>query len=341
MRYIAIIPAYNPGPVMIDVVNKALLYVDHIFLINDGCSEDHSEFFSVFSDHDRVEVVSHKNNLGKGHALYSGFMSSLDLDFDYIITIDSDGQHLPEEINNFKEYIEKSSKSFDFIIGERKVGRNMPLKSNIGNNVTGLLFRLFWGGNVFDTQSGFRAISNKFLRNNIEKIKPGRYETEMKMLISALRGGYNVGSVKVSTVYFDNNKNSKFNPIRDSFSVLKQFFLFAGFALSAWILDYFLFILLNAFFSVFFVWAHMVSKIISVIYYFYVNKYIVFKSYNHSLFEILRYLFIVSLNIIITSGLLYLLVSNFELNQFISKPLVDVLMFVINFFVLKGFVYNK
>jgi len=341
MKYIAIIPAYNPGIIVKEVVYKTLDYVDLVILVDDGCDAQHKYIFFDFEKHPKVKVLRHEENMGKGRALWTGFLASLDFNYDYVITLDSDGQHLPEQVEIFKKHIESSNKYFDFIIGEREIGKNMPWRSNIGNSITGGIFRFFWRSGILDTQSGFRALSNSFIKKIIYDIKPGRYETEMRILIKALRDGHNVGSVKISTVYFDNNKNSKFNPVSDSFKVLKQFLLFAILGFSDWVLDYSIFILLSLSFSVFFLWAHITSKVISVIYYFYVNKYIVFNSYRHGLYEFLRYLLVVSFNILITSSLLYLLVSYFQFSQFMAKPLVDVLMFTANFFILKSFVYSK
>ena len=320
------------------VVEETLPLVEKLILVDDGCEEEHRVFFDKYKNHEKVEVLRHGENLGKGWALMTGFKQALTHDFDYLITLDSDGQHRPEEIGRFKELL--ASEHYDLVVGRREVGNKMPQKSRWGNSLTAAAFNFFLGAKVVDTQSGFRAMGRDFVERTVKTVKPGRYETEMNILIQAVREGRRVGQVPTATIYFDNNKGSKFKAVSDSLLVARQFGLFAAAAFSAWLLDYFLFTALTAVGSVYFLYANLISKGASMVYYYLVNKYLVFWSYRRSKEEVARYAALVAVNIVVVNALLYALADGLGWNELAAKPVADATMFIINFFVLRVFVYR-
>lgn len=339
MRYIALIPGYNPGPAVKKVVEETLLLVDKVILVDDGCEGEHREFFDKYRNHKKVKVLRHEENLGKGWALMTGFKEALTHDFDYLITLDSDGQHRPGEIGQFKELL--AAEHYDLVVGRREVGGKMPQKSRWGNSLTAAAFNLFLGAKVMDTQSGFRAIGRGLVERAVKTIVPGRYETEMKILIQAVREQWRVGQVPISTIYFDRNKGSQFKAIRDSLLVVRQFGLFAAAAFSAWLIDYFIFTALTvAAGSIYFLYANLISKGVSMVYYYLVNKYLVFWSYRRSKEEVARYAAAVAVNIVVVNALLYVLAVGAGWNELAAKPAADAVMFVFNFFILRLFVYK-
>src|SRR5210317_1746864 len=104
---IAIVPAYNPGPIVIEVINKTLEFVDRIILVDDGSDDQNKQYLGKCAEiaDDRLEIITLENNKGKGYALFKGLERCLELGFDYILTIDSDGQHNPDEIPRFKKFV--------------------------------------------------------------------------------------------------------------------------------------------------------------------------------------------------------------------------------------------
>jgi len=338
MKLIAIIPAYNPGEEIREVIRETLNHVDFAVVVDDGCDEKNQNLINEWAEDARVILVRHKENLGKGHAIFSGFKKALDLESDFLVTLDSDGQHRPEEIKKFKSYLEREEA--DLLIGERET-KAMPLKSRAGNVFTEKIFNFFFDSGVRDTQSGFRAFSKKFVASIMESESPGRYETEMNILIRAIKEGRKIGRVSIETIYKDNNRGSKFRPIKDSWRVIRQFAKFAVFAFSAFLLDYGIYAALNFFGGVYFVKANVISKTIAVVYYFFANKYLVFHSEGDTAREAERYILIVAINILITSSFLYLLVVGTGLSKYIAKPTADAIMFLLNFILMKRFVYDK
>ncbi|OGZ02435.1 MAG: hypothetical protein A2430_02065 [Candidatus Liptonbacteria bacterium RIFOXYC1_FULL_36_8] len=338
MKYVAVIPAYNPGVSVKKAVEATLIHTEAVILVDDGSDGENKVFFEEWENHKRVFIVKHEKNLGKGHALFSGFKEALNLSFDYLVTLDSDGQHNPEEIRSFKDFLEKGEKA-DLVVGERNFSL-MPWKSRIGNVFTAKIFGMFFGNEVSDTQSGFRVISREFIEDILKEVNPGRYETEMNILTRAFQSGRKVGGVKIETIYIEKNKNSKFNPVADSISVLGRFVKFSLFSFSAFILDYSIYTVLNFFGGIYFIQANVISKTVAVIYYFFVNKYVVFYSRGNTVFEAGRYVFLVAINIFTTSVFLYLLVQEGDWSKYFAKPAADAIMFLINFLLMGKFVYK-
>jgi len=218
MKIIALVPAYNPGEIVIDTVLQILSQpgIDAVVLVNDGCDTENSQhLISLKESDDRVVLIKHPENQGKGFALFTGFRYiDANMDYDYIVTLDSDGQHKPDDLQSFCQKVE--IQPYDAIIGQRDFSR-MPPKSRFGNSVSSTLLGLLFPTDIRDTQSGYRMFSKRFIEYTLAKITPGRYETEMKMILQVLKHHkeFQSGVVPIATIYIDNNKNSKFRPLVD------------------------------------------------------------------------------------------------------------------------------
>lgn len=223
-KIFVVIPAYNTGAILLSVVRKTLQYAHHIVVINDGSDAENEHVFADLKEFPDVKLISHERNLGKGFALITGIKYCLGemSDHDYLVTLDGDGQHDPENIQDFNALVARKG-HVDFILGERRDDKQMPLKSRFGNTIARVLFKIQFGGKIHDTQSGFRMLSRGFCEKFIQSISPGRYETELDMLILALKNLKHVETVPISTIYFENNKRTSFQPFPDSYRVMRLF----------------------------------------------------------------------------------------------------------------------
>ena len=96
MRTCAIIPTYNNVSTVKDVVERALVYLP-VIVVADGPTDGSIE--EVQSIHnDRLILVSYSHNKGKGYALKTGLKKAKELGYTHALTLDSDGQHYPEDI---------------------------------------------------------------------------------------------------------------------------------------------------------------------------------------------------------------------------------------------------
>ncbi len=209
-----LIPAYNASqtlPELIQRIKKALPQ-SSVIVVNDGSQDDSGNLARKAG----ATVLEHKVNQGKGEALRSGFDFVVQNGLDYVITIDADLQHRPEELRLFTEEIKNNP--FDFIVGTRDFSfRNMPFDRVVTNFVSSVVLTLLSGQTIKDSQSGYRLISCKILREI--KLKCRKYDLESEILIKAGRKGFKIGAVPIATVY--EGSRSFINPVVDTGRFIK------------------------------------------------------------------------------------------------------------------------
>ena len=220
---VVIIPCYNAGQRLRPVVEKALKYAPAVVVVDDGSTDG-----AVAGVRDLpVEVVALPENRGKGHAMKTGFRAVLQRsEMTCAGIVDADGQHDPAELPRLYEAFAREDA--DLVIGCRAFrGRHVPWRNWFGNKLTILLTKLLLGKHIPDTQSGYRLHSRRLLEGILEKVEGGRYETEMEILVYAVRGGYRVVPVEIRTIYEQGNPSSHFNKVKDSYRIYKRLFTVA------------------------------------------------------------------------------------------------------------------
>ena len=175
MNAVIIIPAYQPKNDLIKIVDRLWDLGNQIIVVDDGSTEDRMGLFNKLGE--KAIIIHHEKNRGKGAAVKTAlnYIKENLWDSDVVGIMDADGQHLPEDME--KLLMKARCNEMAIIIGVRNIGKEMPLKSRIGNIITRLVFRLLSGVTISDTQTGLRA----FQRHRIErflKIEGIRYEYE-------------------------------------------------------------------------------------------------------------------------------------------------------------------
>lgn len=210
LKCCVIIPTYNNENTLEGVVNGVLGYTSNIIVVNDGSNDRTSEILMQFKT---IEIINHIKNKGKGSALKTAFKKAIEKGFLYAITIDSDGQHKPEELPLFIDAIEKQPDAF--IVGTRNFNQdNLSQKSAFANKFSNFWFRFIAGVKLSDTQSGYRL----YPLNLISKMKliTGKYEFELEVLVCAAWKGYKIISVPINAYYPPVEKRvTHFRPFRD------------------------------------------------------------------------------------------------------------------------------
>jgi len=153
------IPALNAEKTIGIIVKKSLRYVDEVIVCDDGSSDDTTK---VAKDNG-AQVIVHDKNQGYGAALITLFEHARKKNADVMITLDSDGQHDPDEISKFLDKIQ--GKKIDVIIGSRFLNnkKNLSAYRKAGIKVITSTLNLGNGLKITDSQSGFRAYSKKAL----------------------------------------------------------------------------------------------------------------------------------------------------------------------------------
>ena len=208
----AVIPAYQDEKHIGDIVRRVRQRLDHVLVIDDG-SNDQTAQRAREAD---AEVIVHDQNRGKGDAIKTGLGHWLDRELTWVILLDSDGQHLPEEIDRFIAAA-ASATQLSFFIGNRMnnvIG--MPFIRRVVNRYMSRRISRLCGQKIPDTQCGFRMLDRQLIP---ELLGAGdRYDYETEVLIIASRKGYRIESVPITTVYSD--QVSKIRPVRDALRFL-------------------------------------------------------------------------------------------------------------------------
>ncbi|GJQ63787.1 MAG: dolichyl-phosphate mannose synthase [Melioribacteraceae bacterium] len=214
-RTCAIIPFFNERFTIDEVVKRTIPYVDHVFLIDDGSTDNYK--ISEYPPQN-ISLLRHEVNIGKGAALRTGFEHAFNKGYDPVITLDGDLQHEPEKIPLFIAAL----KNYDIVIGSRMNDtKSMPVQRILSNKITSAMVYIKTGKKVFDSQSGFRGYNSRFIRsfNGISN----NWGAETEILIIAAKKGAQFGSVPVPTIYNDLN-TSKMQPLRAIFQFLRAIF---------------------------------------------------------------------------------------------------------------------
>lgn len=216
-----VMPTYNNVNTLRNVVERILKFHNDVIVVNDGCTDTSADILASFGE--QIRVVDYGKNRGKGYALKKGFEKARELGFDYSITIDSDGQHFPEDIPLFINALEQHPNAL--IVGSRNLNEaNMPGKNTFANKFSNFWFKLQTGVKLPDTQTGYRLYPLKNLPNL--KLLTSRYEAELELLVGAAWRGVDIIPIKINVFYPKAEERvSHFRPFWDFFriSVLNTF----------------------------------------------------------------------------------------------------------------------
>jgi glycosyltransferase involved in cell wall biosynthesis len=218
--YAILIPAYNPGVELIDLVQKLVgAGFGRIIVVNDGCDPSYEGIFTEASKVPGLVLLKHPVNMGKGAAIKSGarFIQTDLPDCKGFVTVDADGQHSVEDTLTMLG--ELNAHPGQLILGRRDfLEKNVPLRSWFGNTLTNKVADICFGLHISDTQTGLRGIGREHIPLLLS-IPYDRYEFEMEMLIRFKRSGISFNEVPIQTIYINQNSSSHFDPIKDSLRV--------------------------------------------------------------------------------------------------------------------------
>ncbi len=221
-----LIPTYNNAATIGKVIDDVMRYTNQIIVVNDGSTDETTEIVSHYPE---LDVVTYGPNKGKGFALRTGFKRAVEAGYHYAISIDSDGQHYPDDLPKFLRALGAHPRAV--IIGARNMNQSsVPGKSSFGNNFSNFWFRLETGIKVSDTQSGYRLYPVK----EIESMRfiTRKYEFEIEVLVRAAWSGLEIIEVPVNVFYPKKEERvSHFRPFKDftRISILNTFLVLITF----------------------------------------------------------------------------------------------------------------
>jgi glycosyltransferase involved in cell wall biosynthesis len=177
-----VIPAFNEGPVIADVV-KALAEAGpwhEIIVVDDGSSDDTGKHAAAAG----ALVVRHPYNKGNGAAVKSGIRKAAG---EYILIIDGDGQHSPLDAQRLVARLGE----YDLVIGARTTSTQATQARRVGNSALNSLASYLTDRDIPDLTSGFRAARREHLREFLHLL-PNGFSTPTTTTLAFIKAGYNV-----------------------------------------------------------------------------------------------------------------------------------------------------
>ncbi|WP_412850998.1 DUF2062 domain-containing protein [Chryseobacterium sp. PMSZPI] len=204
-----LIPTYNNEKTLKRVIDGVLHYTESIIVINDGSTDSTPHILVQYSN---IITISLPENKGKGNGLKTGFRKAKELGYNYAITIDSDGQHYPDDIPVFVEALLQEKEDV-LLIGNRNMSQDgIPKKSSFGNRFSNFWFWFETGIKLEDTQSGFRLYP---LHKIPKKYFTPKFEFEIEIIVRTAWRHIPVKNVPIKVLYDPAERVSHFRPFKD------------------------------------------------------------------------------------------------------------------------------
>jgi glycosyltransferase involved in cell wall biosynthesis len=208
---VVLIPAYNEAATIRDLVERALKIVPNVVVVDDGSSDATASQLGGLP----VTLLRNERNLGKAASLWKGFDHALAHGAQFVVTLDGDGQHSPEDIGRLLHTARRFPDSI--VIGARLHDKkNFPARRYYANQ-----FARFWiswaaGYAIADTQSGFRVYPATLLKRLTRReVSWNGFVFESEILIAAGSLGIQSIAVSIPGIYPKQARASHFRPVRD------------------------------------------------------------------------------------------------------------------------------
>lgn len=214
------VPAYQAAQWIGNVVERAIAQQSELgeeqptLVIDDGSQDSTSEVAREAG----AEVIRHPQNRGKGAALRTAFEAMLDSGCEAVITLDADGQHLPEEIPKLLAAYRETQA--DLVLGTRShLFDGMTSVRRWSNRLSSLAISFAAGESLIDVQTGFRLYSRRLILG--VPFHGCRFDAESAIVVRAARRGFRVISVPVELGFPDGRATSHYRPLVDSLRIAR------------------------------------------------------------------------------------------------------------------------
>lgn len=188
----ALIPGYNEGPRIAEVVSAARRHLP-VIVVDDGSADD----TAAQAEAAGATVIRLVPNRGKGAALREGFRHAIDAGVTAVVTLDADGQHDPTEIPRILAAAKTTNA--ELVVGQRDF-RQMPPIRRLSNTVGGRIFSASVGRSIPDNQSGFRLVGRRLMAALLDSTEDG-FAFEVEMIARCIAMDLPIAWVPIRTIY--------------------------------------------------------------------------------------------------------------------------------------------
>ena len=213
-----VLPAYNEATRIQPVIESIAEKGYNMVVVNDGSSDNTLDVIleSKRKFPDKIHVYSLIINRGVGVATQTGFDAVLKYDPKYVVSMDSDGQHSADDLDNV--IMPLVTGEAQAVIGVRPL-KDMPFSRNFANAVMNLLTRIFYKVNVSDSQTGFRAITKDALKKI--NINARGYLISSEFIREVNDNDIPFAEVPIQTIYTPETQ-AKGTNVKEAFKILIQ-----------------------------------------------------------------------------------------------------------------------
>jgi glycosyltransferase involved in cell wall biosynthesis len=213
------VPVFNEAEFLESVLFEMCRYVssENILVVDDGSTDGTLEK----ATNGDWKVISHASNLGKGKAIQTAITYARKAGYDWIMTLDGDGQHLPRYIPDFIRYIRAQSDA-DVIVGNRcDRYKTMPVTRIMSNGITSVIVSLCAGNQrILDSQCGFRAL--RLAAIPLQNLRQRGFQFESEVLMRIGKAGGRIYNLPVETIY--GSERSSIRAARDTLKFIGLIF---------------------------------------------------------------------------------------------------------------------
>lgn len=215
---VALIPAYNEAETIGELVDQARPLVQELVVIDDGSSDGTAERIAGSG----AWVLRNERNQGKGASLRRGFVEAVGWGAEWVVTLDGDGQHRPEDISRL--IAEARRYPGEIVIAARLLDRDRaPWLRRFANGFADFWISWAAGQPIQDTQSGFRIYPVEALRRiDLQALSTSGFAFESELLIQASVCGVAVRGIPVRTLYPRGARPSHYRPLLDTARIARM-----------------------------------------------------------------------------------------------------------------------
>lgn len=204
MKLAIVIPVYNEEKYIGTFLKSLFLEIKSVpqiktaFVVDDGSTDKTAQILKKYED--RLVIMTHLKNQGKGRAMKTGLSQIKKLKLDGVIFMDGDLQHNPRHLSQFVSALVSDK----LVFGYRKLSRSAPWVRKIGNDLARLVLRSFFHIKRRDVLCGYMGMRREMF--TILSWTTDNYGVEAE--ISAMVGRENLAfkEILVDTIYMDSRK---------------------------------------------------------------------------------------------------------------------------------------
>ncbi|HKV39433.1 MAG TPA: bifunctional glycosyltransferase family 2/GtrA family protein [Blastocatellia bacterium] len=335
---VLLVPAYQPSRCLPEIVSTVTSdgCLDSVVVVDDGSGPEYCDTFQKLGSLPNVTVLRHAINLGVGAALKTGFNHVLVKwpESPGVVTADADGQHAAVDILRVARAL--AAQPGHMVLGVRDFGPDVPFRSRFGNILTRVIFGLFTGRRIGDTQTGLRGWPRAACMRAL-RINENGFDFLLECL---LRFEAPIVQVPIQTIYLDNNRSSHFNPIRDSMRIYFLFLRYCGSSLLAFVVDS------AVFYPVLFssgnlALSQVAGRAASVCVNFFVVRNLVFQSGGSVIKALAKYLTLVAGSGLIAYTMIAFMHARLGLPIAAAKLAAEGLLFLGNFVIQRDLIFTR